>query len=87
LDPYGDKLFSIHQNAFIKGRNIMDVVLSLHEFMHHVHVKKQVGVILKIYFEKAYDKVNLDFFIDCHMARGFFSNGVCGLDIFCIMAQ
>jgi hypothetical protein len=29
----------------------------------------------------------LDFFIDCHMARGFFSNGVCGLDIFCIMAQ
>jgi hypothetical protein len=46
-----------------------------------------VGVILKIYFEKAYDKVNLDFFIDCHMARGFFSNGVCGLDIFCIMAQ
>jgi hypothetical protein len=36
----------------------MDGVFSLHEIMHHVHIKKQVGVILKLDFEKAYDKVN-----------------------------
>jgi hypothetical protein len=62
LDPYADKLFSIHQNAFIKGKNIMDGVLSLHELMHHAHSKKQVGVIFKIDCEKTYDKVNWDFF-------------------------
>jgi hypothetical protein len=31
-----------------KGRNIMDGVLSIQELMHHSHVKKQAGVILKI---------------------------------------
>jgi hypothetical protein len=36
----------------------MDGVFLLHEIMHHVRVKKQVGVILKFDFEKAYDKVN-----------------------------
>lgn len=71
LDPYADKLFSLHHNAFIKTRNIMDGILSLHEIMHHTHVKKHVGVILKLDFEKAYDKVNWDFLLDCHRARGF----------------
>jgi hypothetical protein len=55
-------LFNIHQNAFIKGRNIMDGVLSLHE---------AGGDHLKIDFEKTYDKVNWDFPIVCHRARGF----------------
>jgi hypothetical protein len=39
--------------------------------MHHVHVKKQVGIILKIDFEKTYDKVNWDFLLSCHELRGF----------------
>ena len=63
LEPYAKKLFSIQQNAFIKNRNIMDGIFSLHEIMHHTHVKKQTGSILKLDFEKAYDKVNWDFLI------------------------
>jgi hypothetical protein len=43
VDPYADKVFSIHQNSFIKGMDIMDGVLSLHDLMHHAHVKKWVG--------------------------------------------
>ena len=58
LDPYASKLFSVQQNAFIKGRNILDGIMSLHEIMHHMHVKKKTGIILKLDFEKAYDKVN-----------------------------
>jgi hypothetical protein len=33
--------------------------------------KKQIGVILKLDFEKAYDKVNWDFLMECLRARGF----------------
>jgi hypothetical protein len=72
LEPYASKIFSIQQNAFIKNRYLMDGVFSLHEIMHHVHVKKQVRVILKLDFEKPYDKVNWDFLLICHEARGFF---------------
>jgi hypothetical protein len=77
LDPYASKLFSVNQNAFIKGRNIMDGILSLHELMHHNHIKKKCGVIMKLDFEKAYDKVNWDFLLECHKIRGF-SETWCG---------
>ena len=68
---YAHKLFSIHQNAFIKGRHIVDGILSLHEILHYTHFRRQVGVVLKLDFEKAYDKVNWDFLLDCHRKRGF----------------
>ena len=55
---YADKLIILTQNAFVKGRNIMDGVLSLHEILNYTHVKKRVGVVLKLDFEKAYDEVN-----------------------------
>jgi hypothetical protein len=38
------------QTAFIKGRNIMDGVMILHEIVHDVKVKKKDGVILKLDF-------------------------------------
>ena len=45
------------QTAFSPGRNIMEEVVILHETIHEMHTKKQNGVIFKIDFEKAYDKV------------------------------
>uniref|UniRef100_A0A452ZBP7 Reverse transcriptase domain-containing protein n=1 Tax=Aegilops tauschii subsp. strangulata TaxID=200361 RepID=A0A452ZBP7_AEGTS len=68
---FANKMFSIQQNAFIKGRHIVDGILSLHEVLHYTHVKKQARVVLKIDFEKAYDKVNWEFLLDCHVKRGF----------------
>ena len=70
IEPYVLKLFTVQHNAFIKNRNIMDGILSLHEVMHHAHVKKQT-VILKLDFEKACDQVNWDFLLCCQKVRGF----------------
>jgi hypothetical protein len=45
------------QSAFTPGPNILEGVVVLHETIHELHRKKISGVILKIDFEKAYDKV------------------------------
>jgi hypothetical protein len=34
----------------MKKRCIVDGILSLHEILHHTHVKKQVGIVLKLDF-------------------------------------
>ena len=49
------------QTAFMPGRNIMDGVIILHETIHELHRKNLNGVVLKIDFEKAYDKVKWSF--------------------------
>jgi hypothetical protein len=56
-----DKLISQSQTAFIPGRNIIEGVIILHETIHELHRKKMNGVILKLDFEKAYDKVKCGF--------------------------
>ena len=49
----------------------MDGIMTLHELLNYTHVKKKIGVVLKLDFEKAYDKVNWEFLLDCHRMRGF----------------
>lgn len=66
-----DKLIDSCQNAFIKGRNIMDGIVSLHEVLHESRLRRKQGLILKLDFEKAYDKVNWVFLFKCLCARGF----------------
>jgi hypothetical protein len=51
-------VISPSQTTFIPGRNIIEGVVMLHETIHELHRKKMNGVILKLDFEKAYDKVN-----------------------------
>jgi hypothetical protein len=53
-----EKVVSPSQSAFMPERNIMEGVVMLHETIHELHRKKMNGVILKLDFEKAYDKVN-----------------------------
>jgi hypothetical protein len=49
------------QSAFIPGRNILEGVVVLHENIHELHRRKMDGVLFKINFEKAYDKVKWSF--------------------------
>ncbi|KAE8814708.1 retrotransposon unclassified [Hordeum vulgare] len=55
---YSDILTSRHQNAYTKRRNMMDGILTLPEVLHHTQRRKKVGIVLKLDFEKAYDKIN-----------------------------
>lgn len=58
VEPYADKLINRAQTAFLKGRNILSGIMCLHEIVHETKRRKEVGIILKLDFEKAFDKVN-----------------------------
>jgi hypothetical protein len=68
-----DHIIKPTQTAFMQGRNILEGVVILRETIHEVHQKKQNGVILKIDFEKAYDKVKWSFLFQTLKMKGFSS--------------
>ena len=55
----------------MSGRNILEGVVVLHKTIHELHKKKRDGVILKLDFEKAYDKVNWSFLQHTLRMKGF----------------
>jgi hypothetical protein len=59
------------QMAFMPVRHILEGVLILHETIHELHRKKLDGVLLKIDFEKAYDKVKWTFLQQVLRMKGF----------------
>jgi hypothetical protein len=77
IEPYADKLSHPAQSAFMRGRNIMSGVFTLHEILHETKLKKECGVILKLNFEKAYDKVNWTLLFTCLKAE---VSVTCGVD-------
>jgi hypothetical protein len=54
----------INKSGFIKGRFIWESVVTAHEILHYVVHDKKEGLVLKIDYEKAFDKVNVDFLLD-----------------------
>jgi hypothetical protein len=57
----------------LPGRYILEGVMILHEAIHEMHRKKKSGVILKLDFEKAYDKVKWPFLQQVLRMKGFSS--------------
>ena len=55
----------------MKGRNILDGALSLLQIVHDLKVEKLGGILLKLDFEKAYDRVNWSFLIEVLRRKGF----------------
>ena len=55
----------------VKGQFILERILCLHKIIHDLIVRKSKAVILKLDFEKAYDKVNWDLLLKCLEIRGF----------------
>lgn len=71
VEKYADKLISPTQTAFVKKIEASWMVFYMHGLLNYTHVKKRVGIVLKLDFKKAYDKVNWDFMLECHVLRGF----------------
>ena len=71
LTPVASRVISKNQTAFIPGKNILDGVVILHEVLHSLHVKKEKGIILKLDFEKAYDRVSWSFLEEVLRSRNF----------------
>src|SRR6266498_3485116 len=71
LNSIADKVVSPSQTAFMRGRNILEGIVFLHETVHEMHRKKQSGVILKLDFEKAYDEVRWTFLFQTLRMKGF----------------
>ena len=71
INLVADHLISPTQTAFIRSQNILEGVVILHETIHELNCKNQNGVIIKIDFEKAYDKVWWDFLLQMLQMKGF----------------
>jgi hypothetical protein len=64
LDKVMGRIINKSQSGFLKDRNIVDGILALHEILHDTRSKKKDGLVLKLDFEKAYDKLRWDFLFE-----------------------
>jgi hypothetical protein len=71
LAPLANRTIDRSQTTFIKGRSLHEGVLALHEIAHELRVKKLGGLLLKLDFEKAYDRVNWEFLREVLARKGF----------------
>jgi hypothetical protein len=53
MEPIVGRIIHRSQTAFMKGRDIMNNILALHEILHETKCKGQTWVVLKLDFEKA----------------------------------
>jgi hypothetical protein len=71
ISSVASKVIKPSQTAFLPGRHILEGVVILHETIHEIHRKRHKGLILKLDFEKAYDKVNWNFLQQVLRMKGF----------------
>jgi hypothetical protein len=57
LTSMADSVVGMTQTTFLPRRNTLEGVVILHETMHELGRRRKLGVMLKLDFEKAYDKV------------------------------
>jgi hypothetical protein len=71
LESICNRLLASNQTSFVRGRFILESVVSTYEIIHEAARNKEKGIILKLDYEKVYDRVNWDFFEEMLVSRGF----------------
>lgn len=71
ISNVAQKVVRSSQSTFMQGRFILDGIVILHETIHELHKEKLDGIVLKVDFEKAYDKVKLPFLLQTLRMKGF----------------
>jgi hypothetical protein len=71
LERVGDRLLAPNQTAFVKRKYILESVVSAHEIIHSSVKGGDKGLVLKLDYEKAYDRVDWGFLEEMLRARGF----------------
>ena len=66
-----DKVVSPSQNAFMEGRQILDVTLIAKEAVDSMLRRNDGGVVCKLDIEKAYDHLNWEFVLEVMRRKGF----------------
>jgi hypothetical protein len=61
LERACDRLLAPNQTAFVRGIYILESVVSAHEILHDSIKNKEKGLVLKLDYEKAYDRVHWQF--------------------------
>ena len=69
-----DRVVSVDQNAFVRGRQILDASLIANEVIDYWHKRKEKGLICKLDIEKAYDSINWKFLMKVLRKMGFESD-------------
>ena len=64
-------IISQSQNAFVKGRQILDAALIANEVVDSVLRRKEKGLLCKLDIEKAYDHIRWDFLLQTLERMGF----------------
>ncbi|RVW47273.1 LINE-1 reverse transcriptase-like [Vitis vinifera] len=70
------KVVSNSQNAFVRGRQILDASLIANEVIDSWQKRKEKGLICKLDIEKAYDSINWKFLLKVLQKMGFGSKWV-----------
>jgi hypothetical protein len=58
LETLCDRLLAPNQTGFVRGRYIIESVVLAHEIIHDAVKSGQKGLVLKLDYEKTYDKVD-----------------------------
>ena len=71
LAPVAHAIINPCQTGFIKGRYILEGIVVVHEVLHEIRCTKGSGILLKLDFENAYDRVDWEFLEEVMIRKGF----------------